>query len=140
MQLTSLIVCLQMMEILLWAWFYRWKCFATWDPLSTFRQPAIRPSAEGTPVPPRIWQTVDPAESLVGVLMCGVSANLLFAICDPPRSARGTGEAGEIPADIALKTGNGSSVHKKVLHLSRLTIITFMYVIYFGSVAAEVNG
>ncbi len=25
---TSLLICLHMLEILLWAWFYRWKCFA----------------------------------------------------------------------------------------------------------------
>jgi voltage-gated potassium channel len=28
---TSLLVCLHMSEILLWAGFYRWKCFATWE-------------------------------------------------------------------------------------------------------------
>ena len=27
---TSLLVCLHMLEILLWALFYRWRCFPTW--------------------------------------------------------------------------------------------------------------
>ena len=28
---TGLIVCLHLLEVLLWAWLYRWKCFATWE-------------------------------------------------------------------------------------------------------------
>src|SRR5271168_3661967 len=28
---TGLIVGLHMVHIMLWAWFYRWKCFPTWE-------------------------------------------------------------------------------------------------------------
>src|SRR5271157_3109047 len=28
---TSLLICLHMLEILLWASFFRWQCFSTWE-------------------------------------------------------------------------------------------------------------
>jgi voltage-gated potassium channel len=79
-QLTSLIFCLHMMEVFLWAWFYRWKCFATWESAFYFSATSYSTVGCGDPVLPGVWRMVDPVESLTGVLMCGVSASLLFAI------------------------------------------------------------
>src|SRR5580704_571929 len=79
-QLTGLIVCLHMTEVLLWAWFYRWKCFVTWESAFYFSATSYSTIGRGDPVLPSMWRMVDPVESLTGVLMCGVSASLLFAI------------------------------------------------------------
>jgi voltage-gated potassium channel len=78
---TSLLVCLHMLEILLWAWFYRWKCFATWE--TSFYFSAANYStvgASGDVFLKQIWRTLGPIESVTGVLMCGLSASFLFAI------------------------------------------------------------
>lgn len=79
-RLTSLILCLHLMEVLLWAWFYRWKCFAAWESAFYFSATSYSTVGRGDPVLPRMWRMLDPVESLTGVLMCGVSASLLFAI------------------------------------------------------------
>src|SRR5271157_1232236 len=78
---TSLLVCLHMLEILLWAWFYRWKCFATWEAsfyFSAANYSTVGPS--GDLFLKQMWRTMGPVESVTGVLMCGLSASFLFAI------------------------------------------------------------
>jgi len=77
---TSLIVCLHLGEILLWANFFRWKCFATWGSAFYFSAGSFSTVGCGDLFLPKIWQALGPVESLTGVLMCGVSASLLFAI------------------------------------------------------------
>jgi hypothetical protein len=77
---TSLIVCLQISEILLWASFYRWKCFASWESAFYFSTTSYSSVGYGDLVLQRAWRTVGPIESITGVLMCGLSASLLFAI------------------------------------------------------------
>ena len=47
-RLTSLVICLHMLTILPWACFYRWNCFATWEPAIYFSGPVIRQSAPRT--------------------------------------------------------------------------------------------
>jgi Na+/H+-dicarboxylate symporter len=79
-RLTSLIVCLHVLEILLWAWFYRWKCFATWEPAFYFSATSYSTVGYGDVVLQRAWQALGPIESITGVLMCGLSASFLFAI------------------------------------------------------------
>jgi voltage-gated potassium channel len=78
-RLTSLIVCLHGFEILLWAAFYRWKCFATWEPALYFSAGSY--STVGTAEPlQQAWRQLGPIESLMGVLMCALSASFLFAV------------------------------------------------------------
>ena len=77
---TSLLVCLHMVEILLWAWFYRWKCFATWESAFYFSAANYSTFGSGDLFLPRTWRTMGPVESVTGVLMCGLSASFLFAI------------------------------------------------------------
>jgi voltage-gated potassium channel len=77
---TSLIVCLHVSEILLWACFFRWNCFATWESAFYFSAGSYSTVGCGDLFLPRTWRAVGPVESLTGVLMCGVSASLLFAI------------------------------------------------------------
>ena len=77
---TSLLVFLHMLEILLWAWFYRWKSFATWESSFYFSAASYSTVGSGDLFLQRIWRTMGPVESVTGVLMCGLSAAFLFAI------------------------------------------------------------
>jgi len=77
---TSLLICLHMLEILLWAWFYRWKCFATWESAFYFSAANYSTVGSGDLFLQRMWRTIGPVESVTGVLMCGLSASFLFAI------------------------------------------------------------
>jgi hypothetical protein len=79
-RLTSLIVCLHMLSILPWACFYRWNCFATWESAIYFSATSYSTVGASDLVLPRTWRTLCPLESIVGVLMCGLSASFLFAI------------------------------------------------------------
>jgi voltage-gated potassium channel len=79
-RLTSLIVCLHMLEILLWASFYRAKCFATWESAFYFSATSYSTVGYGDLVLQPSWRMVGPVESVTGVLMCGLSASFLFAI------------------------------------------------------------
>ncbi len=77
---TTFMVCLHLLEILLWAAFYRWKCFSTWEPAFYFSSTSYSTVGYGDVILPRVWRLLGPAESITGVLMCGLSASLLFAL------------------------------------------------------------
>src|SRR5271166_4811116 len=77
---TSLLICLHMLEILLWATFYRWKCFATWEEAFYFSTANYSTVGSGDLFLKQMWRTMGPVESVTGVLMCGLSASFLFAI------------------------------------------------------------
>jgi voltage-gated potassium channel len=79
-RLTTLIVCLHMLEILLWALFYRLYCFSTWESAFYFSATSYSTVGYGDLVLPRAWRLVGPTESITGVLMCGLSVSLLFAV------------------------------------------------------------
>ncbi len=77
---TSLLVCLHVLEILLWAQFYRWKCFATWESAFYFSAASYSTLGSGDLLLQPTWRTMGPVESVTGALMCGLSASFLFAI------------------------------------------------------------
>jgi|HubBroStandDraft_1064217.scaffolds.fasta_scaffold29259_1 voltage-gated potassium channel len=77
---TSLLVCLQMFEILLWASFYRWKCFPSWEAAFYFSAGDYATVGAGDLFLKQTWRTMGPVESITGVLMCGLSASFLFAM------------------------------------------------------------
>lgn len=77
---TSEIVVLHMLQILLWAGFYRWKCFPAWKSAFYFSTGSYSTAGTGDLLPPEIWRNLGVVESITGVLMCGLSASLLFAI------------------------------------------------------------
>lgn len=77
---TTLLVCLHMLEILLWASFYRWKLFATWEAAFYFSAANYSTVGAGDLFLQPFWRTMGPVESVTGVLMCGLSASFLFAI------------------------------------------------------------
>jgi len=77
---TSLIFVLHLLQILLWAGFYRWNCFPSWEAAFYFSVASYSTVGAEELVLPGIWRTLGPLESVTGVLMCGLSAALLFAI------------------------------------------------------------
>jgi len=79
-RLTTLIVCLHMLEILLWALFYRLYCFSTWESSFYFSATSYSTVGYGDLVLPPSWRLVGPSESITGVLMCGLSVSFLYAV------------------------------------------------------------
>src|ERR1700730_14898191 len=77
--MTAFIV-LHIFEILLWAAFYRWLCFPLWESAFYFSTSSYATVGYGDIVLPQLWRTLGPVESIIGVLMCGLSASFLFAI------------------------------------------------------------
>jgi voltage-gated potassium channel len=77
---TSVIVVLHAVQILLWAGFYRWNCFRSWESAFYFSATSYSTVGYGDLVLPRVWRTLGPVESVTGVLMCGLSVSALFAI------------------------------------------------------------
>ena len=77
---TSLIICLHILEILLWAVFYRWRCLSTWESAFYFSATSYSTVGYGDVVLQPVWRLLGPVESVSGVLMCGLSASFLFAV------------------------------------------------------------
>jgi voltage-gated potassium channel len=80
MRLMTTFLCLHVLEILLWTVFYRWLCFPAWESAFYFSAASYATVGYGDVVLPQVWRTLGPAESIIGVLMCGLSASFLFAI------------------------------------------------------------
>ena len=104
---TSVIIALHLLQILLWAGFYRWNCFPAWEPAFYFSTASYSTVGSGDLFLPREWRTVGAVESVTGVLMCGLSISFLFAVVTrlvereerfAPELARPRGERGTTPA------------------------------------------
>jgi voltage-gated potassium channel len=74
------VVVLHGVEILLWAGFYRWRCLPSWDSAIYFSASSYSTLGCSDVSLPTGWRTLGPLESVIGVLMCGISVSLLFAI------------------------------------------------------------
>jgi voltage-gated potassium channel len=79
-RLITAIIVLHLSKILLWAAFYRWRCFPRSEPAFYFSASSYATVGYGDVVLPQVWRTLGPVESIIGVLMCGLSASFLFAI------------------------------------------------------------
>jgi voltage-gated potassium channel len=77
---TSVIVNLHILQILLWTVFYRWKCFPSFERALYFSAVSYSTVGYGDVILPATWRLLGPLESVTGVLMCGLSAGLLFAL------------------------------------------------------------
>ena len=78
-QLTAAIIVLHGVLILLWAGAYRWLCFSTWEGSLYFSASSYATVGYGDLVAPPNWRMLGPLESVLGVLICGISVSLLFA-------------------------------------------------------------
>lgn len=105
---TTLLVCLHMSEILLWASFYRWKCLATWEAAFYFSVANYSTVGSGDLFLKQMWRTIGPIESVTGVLMCGLSASFLFAVVTRLIQLEDPGLVGGHSAAPAYATGGAS--------------------------------
>src|ERR1700731_3340748 len=80
MQTTIAVIVLHGVVILLWASCYRWLCLPSWESASYFSASSYATVGYGDVVLPKTWRMLGPLESIVGVLMCGLSVSVLFAI------------------------------------------------------------
>src|SRR6266545_2751487 len=77
---TTAMVVLHILQILLWAGSYRWLCLPSWESAFYFSATSYSTVGYGDIVLPKVWRTLGPIESVMGVLMCGISVSALFAI------------------------------------------------------------
>src|ERR1700738_808793 len=93
MRLMTAFIGLHVLEILLWTAFYRSLCFPVWESAFYFSAASYATVGYGHGVLPQIWRTLGPVESIIGGLMCGLSAGFLFAIVSRliDREARASG-------------------------------------------------
>jgi voltage-gated potassium channel len=77
---SAAMIVLHILQILLWASFYRWRCLPTWESCFYFSASSYSTVGYGDIVLPRVWRVLGPVESVTGVLMCGMSVSGLFAI------------------------------------------------------------
>jgi voltage-gated potassium channel len=73
-------IVLHVLQILIWAGFYRWHCLPSWEACSYFSSASYSTVGNSDMVLPPVWRLLDPVESITGVLMCGLSLNRLLAI------------------------------------------------------------
>src|SRR6266478_3511754 len=79
-RLMTAFIGLHVLEILLWAGFYRWLCFTLWESAFYLSAASYATVGYGDVVLPQMWRTLGPVESIIGVLMCGLSTSFLFAV------------------------------------------------------------
>ena len=92
MQTTVAVLMLHGIVILLWAGCYRWLCLPSWESAFYFSASSYATVGYGDVVLPSKWRLLGPLESMVGMLMAGVSIGLLFAavthLVDGPSRSR----------------------------------------------------
>ena len=74
------VIVLHGLVILLWASWYRLRCFPSWELAFYFSASTYTTAASGDVILPTNWRLLGPLESMTGVLMCGISVAVLFAI------------------------------------------------------------
>ncbi|HZP23665.1 MAG TPA: potassium channel family protein [Terriglobales bacterium] len=79
-QTTIAMMVLHGLVILLWAGFYRLRCFPSWELAFYFSGSTYATVGYGDVTLPYNWRLLGPLESMTGVLMCGVSVSILFAV------------------------------------------------------------
>lgn len=77
---TTAMIVLHILQIVLWAAFYRWRCIPSWESCFYFSAATYSTVGYGDIVLPQIWRLLGPLEGITGVLMCGLSVSCLFAI------------------------------------------------------------
>jgi len=79
--LTCWLVLIHLIEISVWGLFYLWQgCLPDAEPAFYFSGVTYTTVGYGDLVLPRPWRMLAPLESLTGILMCGLSTGLFFAV------------------------------------------------------------
>ena len=84
------IVILHGLVILLWASFYRMRCFPSWELAFYFSATSYSTVGYGDLILPSNWRLLGPLEAITGVLMSGISVSVLFALVTPVARSRHT--------------------------------------------------
>ena len=79
-RVTTLMIGLHLAQILVWAAFYRWMCFPGWGFAFDFSTASYSTVGDSGLFLPTKWRSLGPVQALTGVLMCGLSVSLLFAV------------------------------------------------------------
>jgi voltage-gated potassium channel len=118
MRLMTAFIGLHLLEILLWACFYRWLCFPLWKSAFYFSAASYATVGYGDVVLPWTWRTLGPVGSIIGVLMCGLSASFLFAIVSRlvDREARGS----DTPVSDTGDARPGTRIRQSISRLSNV--------------------
>lgn len=74
------VIVLHGLVILLWAAWYRFRCLPSWELAFYFSASTYTSVGSGDVMLPSNWRLLGPLESMTGVLMCGISIAVLFAI------------------------------------------------------------
>jgi voltage-gated potassium channel len=108
---TTVMIVLHLLEILLWAGFYRWNCFPSWESAYYVSITSYSTVGYGDLVLPPLWRALGPVEAITGVLMCGLSASLLFAMVTRlvEREARFSPHLAELVAERAPTPAHSSA-------------------------------
>jgi voltage-gated potassium channel len=79
-RVTNMMIGLHLAQILVWAGFYRWMCFPSWGTAFYFSIASYSTLGDDNRALPAMWRTLAPVEAVTGMLMCGLSVGLLFAV------------------------------------------------------------
>jgi voltage-gated potassium channel len=77
---TSVMFAMHALQIVLWAAFYRGWCLSNWESSLYFSATSYATIGATDVGVPRTWRLMAPLESVIGMLMCGLSVSFLFAI------------------------------------------------------------
>jgi Ion channel len=80
-RVTWWLILMHLVEISVWALFYRWKgCLPDAESAFYFSGVTYTTIGYGDLVLPEPWRMLGPIEGLAGILMCGLSAGIFFAV------------------------------------------------------------
>jgi voltage-gated potassium channel len=77
---TVAVIALHGLQILLWATWYRAICLPSWESAFYYSSTSYSTVGYGDVVLPSEWRLLGPLESIIGVLMCGITVSLLFVL------------------------------------------------------------
>jgi voltage-gated potassium channel len=77
---TIAVIALHGLQILLWATWYRAICLRSWESAFYYSSASYSTVGFGDVVLPSEWRFLGPLEGIIGVLMCGITVSLLFAL------------------------------------------------------------
>jgi len=115
---TTAMVVLHILQIVLWAGSYRWLFLPSWESAFYFSASSYSTVGYGDIVLPKVWRILGPIESVIGVLMCGISVSALFAIAT--RLVEGDpapGESPSLPTTISVPASEFEKSEKTAMPL-----------------------
>jgi voltage-gated potassium channel len=80
---TALIICLHILEILLWTAFYRWRCLSTWESAFYFSATSYSTVGYRDVVLQPVWRLLGPRRKYCGCAHVRTVGELPVCSCDP---------------------------------------------------------